>query len=68
MVKMIVKGFYRACIYKYTPLGVWNGRYYVEFNAFGSEDYDYRGKRLYDNLNNAIRSGQRYVNKMSKGE
>lgn len=68
MVKMIGKGFYRACIYKYSPLGIWGGRYYVEFNAFGSEDYDYRGKGVYDNLNSAIRAGQRYVNKMSKGE
>lgn len=66
MIKMFVKGSYRACIYKYTPLGVWGGRYYVEFNAFGVVDYDYKGKEVYDNLKSAIRAAQRYVNKMYK--
>lgn len=67
MVKMIKKGNYNANIYKYNPLGIWDGTtYIVLFEAFGLYDTSYKSKGKYDTLDKAIKAAKRYVNKMNK--
>lgn len=36
-------GNYKAYVKQFKPLGKWNGKYSVSFEAFGTMDNDYRG-------------------------
>lgn len=56
----------RANVRQFTPLGVWNGQYSVEFYALGAMDNDYRGTngtgmKVYDTEEKAIAAAKRYI-------
>lgn len=64
-------GNYKAYVKQFKPLGKWNGKYSVSFEAFGMMDNDYRGTsgvgvKVYDTFDKAVRAAKRYVNKFDK--
>lgn len=66
MREITTKGSYTTIVKEFTPLGKWDGRYAVEFRAFGMMDNDYRGTsgtgmKVYSTLEKARAAAKRYM-------